>query len=318
MIEACATAPGNDEYCSSMSLAGIDLNQLRALDALLATRSVTAAARRLGITQAAASNALRRLRDQFEDPLLVRAGQQMVLTPRARSLTTTAAEVMRAAAAVFASTPVFDPATLQAKLSIATSDHVDLVLLARVEALLAQQAPGIDLHVLPYSATTTDELRRGDVDLVISPLYERAVDLSTELLFEDRLVWVMAADHPARKARASAERFASLRHLLISPRGSSGGPVDRALAKRGLTRRITRTMPHFGAALLMISRSDLVAALPLRLVQDVGKDLKLVWRPLPLAVPAIRIYSIAHRRTDGDAQHRYFRDVVRRAAAELS
>jgi DNA-binding transcriptional LysR family regulator len=301
-----------------MNLAGVDLNQLRALDALLSTRSVTAAARRLGVTQAAASNALRRLREQFGDALLVRAGQHMTLTPRARALTGPASEVMRAVAAVLATETRFDPSTLQATVPITTSDHVDLVLLSRVEAVLSKDAPGIDLHVLPFNLGFADELRQGKVELAISPLHERAPDLTSELLFRDPFVWVMRADHPARALRGSAKTFAGLRHLLVSPRGLSGGPIDAALARRGLARRVSRTMPSFGAALLLLSRSDLVAALPQRLVEEVGPELGLIWRPLPVAVPPVRIYAISHRRTDGDAKHAYVREIVRRAAAELA
>jgi DNA-binding transcriptional LysR family regulator len=299
------------------NIAGVDLNQLRALDALLSTRSVTAAARRLGITQAAASNALARLREQFEDRLLVRAGQQMILTPRAQSLTGPAAEVMRAAAVVLAAEERFDPATLNVTFPIATSDHIDLVLLSRVEVALAKEAPGIALHVMPFSATVGEDLREGKVELAISPLHDRAPELTSELLFTDRMVLVMCADHPARFAPSSVKRFAALRHVLVSPRGVAGGPVDRALSKRGLQRRIVRTMPHFGATLLLISRSDLVAVLPQRLVQEYGKELRLTWRPLPLAIPSLRIYAISHRRSEGHCTHRYLREILRRAASEF-
>ncbi|HEU4411921.1 MAG TPA: LysR family transcriptional regulator [Polyangiaceae bacterium] len=300
-----------------MSFAGTDLNQLRVLDALLSERSVSRAARRLGVTQAAASNALRRLRETVGDPLLVRAGRRMVLTPRAEALAAPAAEVMRAAARVLAPEAAFDPARASTTFRVATSDHVDVVLLSRVEATLAREAPGVNVHVLPFGPRADDDLRDGRVDLVIAPGREGPADVSSEHLFDDRLVWVMRAGHAAAAAPGSPEALAAWRHLLVSPRGHSGGPVDAALARRGLARRVARTMPHFGTALLLIARSDLVAVLPLRLVRSVAPALGLIWRPLPFALPSVAMAMTWHQRDARDARQTYLRDVTRRTAASL-
>ncbi|HEU4535042.1 MAG TPA: LysR family transcriptional regulator [Polyangiaceae bacterium] len=300
-----------------MGLAGTDLNQLRVLDALLSERSVSRAARRLGVTQAAASNALRRLRETVGDPLLVRAGRRMVLTPRAEALAGPAAEAMRAAARVLAAEAAFEPARASTTFRLATSDHVDVVLLSRVESLLAREAPGIGVHLLPFGPRADDDLRDARVDLVIAPGREGPSDVASEHLFDDRLVWVMRAGHEAAAAPASAESLAAWRHLLVSPRGHSGGPVDAALARRGLARRVARTMPQFGTALLLLARSDLVAVLPLRLVRGVAPTLDLTWRPLPFALPSVAMAMTWHRRDARDARHAYVRDVARRAAASL-
>ncbi len=300
-----------------MNLAGIDLNQLRVLDALLSERSVSRAARRLGVTQAAASNALRRLRETVGDPLLVRAGRRMVLTPRAEALVGPAAEVMRAAARVLAPEAGFDPAGASTTFRLATSDHVDVVLLSRVESQLAREAPGIDVHLLPFGPRAYDDLRDGRVDLIVAPAREGPADIASEHLFDDRLVWVMRAGHEAASAPASVEGLAGWRHLLVSPRGFSGGPVDAALTRHGLTRRVARTMPHFGTALLLLTRSDLVAVLPLRLVRAVAPELGLIWRPLPFALPSVTMTMTWHRRDARDARHAYLRDITRRAAESL-
>ncbi len=297
-----------------MNVSGIDLNQIRALDALLTERSVTRAASRLGITQAAASNALARLRAYFGDPLLVRAGRAMTLTPRADALVEPAAEVMRAAGRVLLPEPPFDPARLSVAFRIATSDHVDLVLLRDVTALLAAEAPGVDLHVTAFGSRTNDALREARVDLAIAPLHDRSPDIEAERLFEDRLVWVMRKGHAAMAGPASAEAFAGLRHLLVSPRGIARGPVDDALSARGLSRRIARTTPQFGAALVSVARSDLVTVVPEMLVTMLAAELGLASRRVPVAVPPVAIHQIWHRRTSGDARHAYMRSVVRRAA----
>jgi hypothetical protein len=123
-----------------MSLAGVDLNQIRALDALLAEGSVTGAARRLGVTQAAASNAPRRPREQTGDALLVRAGRRMVLTPRGAALAAPAAEAMRAAARLLEPERPFDPARSRDAFRAATFDHVDLVLFPHNAATAAARA----------------------------------------------------------------------------------------------------------------------------------------------------------------------------------
>ncbi|MCU0684989.1 MAG: LysR family transcriptional regulator [Polyangiaceae bacterium] len=300
-----------------MSFAGADLNQLRVLDALLSERSVSRAARRLGVTQAAASNALRRLRETVGDPLLVRAGRRMVLTPRAEALVGPAAEAMRAAAKVLAPEAAFEPARASGTFRLATSDHVDVVLLPRIEQMLAGEAPNVDVHLLPFGRRAEDDLRVGRVDLIIAPAREGPADIVSERLFDDRLVWVMRAGHEAAAGSISAESFALQRHLLVSPRGHAGGPVDVALADRGLKRRIARTMPHFGTALILLSRSDLVSVLPVRLVSAVAPLLGLQWRPLPFALPTVTLAMSSHRRDARDARQAYLRGVTQRAAESL-
>lgn len=297
-----------------MNILGVDLNQIRALDALLAERNVTRAARRLGITQAAASNALTRLRVHFEDPLLVRAGRSMTLTPRAEALVEPAAGLMRAAERLLSPAERFEPASLRATFRIATSDHIDLVLLRDVEASLSAEAPGVDLHVTSFGLDAFDALRDGSVDLAIAPIRERPPDIEVELLFEDRLVLVMREGHPATTAMSSIEAFAGLRHLLVSPRGIARGPVDDALAARGLSRRVARMVPQFGAALLLVARSDLVTVVPEMLADMLGADLRLSHVAVPVPLPRIEIQQIWHRRTAVEARHAYLRSLVRRSS----
>ncbi len=172
----------------------------------------------------------------------------------------------------------------------------------------------MDLHVTSFGLGTFDALRDGSVDLALAPIRDRPSDVEVELLFADRLVLVMREGHPATASASSVHTFAGLRHLLVSPRGIARGPVDDALAAEGLSRRIARMVPHFGTALLLVARSDLVAVVPEMLADMLAADLRLSRQRVPLPLPPIEIHQIWHRRTAVEPRHAYLRSLVRRSS----
>src|SRR5262245_60969007 len=132
-----------------VQLSGVDVNLLVPLHALLETKSVARAARQIGLSPSATSHALARLRALFGDPLLVRAGRQLVRTPRAEALQERCRHAVESLHDVFADDLTFDPKTMKRAFRVATTDHVQLMLLRSVDRLLATEAPGVDLYCLP-------------------------------------------------------------------------------------------------------------------------------------------------------------------------
>lgn len=294
-----------------------DPSALLALDALLDTRSVTLAARRMGVSQSAMSHTLARLRARFDDPLLVRSGRGLVPTARAEGM----ARHLRLAAveleAAVTATPSFQPATARRTFRVATTDLVEMVVLPRVLALLEREAPGVDLHVRAQ-VDAEAALHAGELDLVLQPVRDHAsAGLRARALFHERFVCVMRRGHPLARRKLTVERFAEARHLLVAPRGQPGGIVDDVLAARGLQRRTAVLVPSFLAVPHLVAETDLVATLAERVARSFAGSLPLRVVPHPLPLPGFTVSLVWHERTDAEPGHVWLRRALTRAVRAL-
>lgn len=291
-----------------------DLGILLALDALLQEGSVTGAARRVGLSTPAMSHTLARLRELLGDPLLVRAGRAMVLTPRAETLRPRIRDLCAAAAQALAPEAPFSPRELERAFVVHATDHVLTVLGPALDRLAREAAPRLTLRFAPNSPDDPEALREGDADLAIGIYGELPPELRTRILFTDRFVCVVRKDHPTIGKRLTLERFLALEHVQIAPRGRPGGYVDDLLAERGLARRVARAVPYTLAALLLVARTDDVLTVSERIARALAPafGLRLLEPPLPLRPYALSL--LWHPRFDGDPAHRFLRDLLVRAA----
>jgi DNA-binding transcriptional LysR family regulator len=305
----------------------IDLNLLVALDALTRERSVTKAAERAGVTQSAMSHTLRRLRDLFDDPLLVRGRGGMVLTPRAEALTIPLRSGLVTLARTVAEPEVFAPEHASRTFRIVSPDLFDALVLPTLLQRVGRQAPSIDLAVVPMPKRLTDSLETGDVDLAIYPVlldpkpfdFGTQVDaeLQTRTLFRDTFRCFLRADHPALAARRlTLKAFTRLNHILVSPAGEGPGVVDRVLQTQGLQRRIALRVPHFASALEVVAQSDLILTAPSSLGQCSTAS-TLASRSAPIGIPEHAITMIWHPRFTEDPPHRWFRELMLDATNEI-
>jgi DNA-binding transcriptional LysR family regulator len=301
-----------------------DLNLLIALDALLQEANVSRAAARVGLSTPAMSHALARLRTWVDDPLLVRAGQRMVRTPRADGLRARVELLVREARQVLAPPPVEDVRTVERSFRIHTSDHLITVLGGELDRL-AREAPGVTLHVMPCIAETPALLRDGTVDLAIgvfdySPYSELPSDLRIQQLYEDEFTCVVRAGHPTVGRSLTLAQYAALEHVQIAPRGNPGGYVDDLLARHGLRRRVVRALPYFIAGLALISETDYLltcsVVLARRMKQRFG--LRTVTPPKDLGLEPYPITQLWHPRHDRDPPHRWLREIVAKAARRVA
>jgi len=287
-----------------------DLNLLIALDRLLTVASVAGAARRLGLSASAMSRTLARLREATGDPLLVRAGRQMVLTPHAEALREPARQAVLDARSVLRPSPAtLDPATLARTFTIRANDGFVEVLAARLIAAATAAAPQVRLRFAPKPDKTALPLRDGSVDLEIGVLGEMAPEVRLQALFRDHFVGVVRAGHPlAAEPSVSAVQYAALGHVVASRRGRHHGPVDVALAALGLERRIVAVVPSFPAALAVARASDLATLLPASFCA--GGPAGVHAFALPVATAPITVSQMWHPRLDADPGHRWLRQVV--------
>ncbi|MRG95616.1 LysR family transcriptional regulator [Polyangium spumosum] len=306
-----------------MNLAGIDVNLVVALAALLQERSVTEAAKRVGISQPAMSHALARLRETLGDPLLVRVGRAMTLTPRAEALAPRAQAVVEELEALLAPLPSFDPKTSRRTLKLSATDYVQLVLLPTLEEIVSREAPGITLHVLPITdQLAAERLRDGEADVAIGRFDHEApaLDVRRVALFRDTFVGVARAGHPTARGRLDLSTYAELSHVLVSPRGTPGGIVDGALAQMGLARRVALTVPHFLVVPHVVASSDHVTTMLAHVAATFTALLPLTTFELPpeLDLEPIGMTMMWHERTHEDPGARWLRGALVRAARPLA
>lgn len=300
------------------ALATMDLNLVVALDVLLAERHVTRAARRLGITQSAASHALARLRDLLGDPLLVRGpGGTMVPTPLALRLAPQLRKVLEDLAGVLRGES-FDPTTARRTFRLGASDYIELVLLPRLSARLARLAPGVDLWVHTFDDWGDAELATGKLDCVLAPPRRsaRPGGMFEKILLHESFTCVMRAGHPLAGSRLTLARYCEVPHLMVAPRGTPGSFVDDALATVGRRRRVALAVPHFLVVPYVVAATDLVATLANRVAALFATTLDLVMQPPPVAIARFAIALAWHERNHHDAAQRWLRTQIAAAATE--
>lgn len=291
------------------NIKNLDLNLLKALDALLDERSVTRAAERLSLTQPAVSGMLTRLRESFDDPLFVRTQRGIAPTLRAQALAGPLKELLCNAEALLRPQG-FDPATAHMTLRVAATDYALQAVVLPFLAVLRKRAPGVCVAVVPAQHLPLHErLERGDIDLALITPENTAPDLHARRLFDERYVCVMRADHPeARHRSLSLARFCALDHALVSYGGGSfRGVTDEALERLGRQRRVALSVTSFLVLPEILRRSDLVAVVPQRLVRP---DSGLVVLEPPLEIPGFTKTAAWHERTHRSPGHQWARELL--------
>jgi len=295
-----------------------DLNLLIALDALLADGSVAGAARRLGLSPSAMSRTLTRLREETGDPLLVRAGRQMVLTPHAEALRQRTQNAVHEARAVLRpATTDLDFSTLQRTFTIRSNDGFVEAFGASLIAAATAVASRICLRFAPKLEKTAAYLRDGSADLEIGVLSEMGPEVRVQALFRDRFIGVVRQGHPLATERdVTAQRYTAFGHVVASRHGRTSGPVDEALEALGLERTIVAVVPSFPAALAVARNSDLIALVPASVLgnQSVQQELSAFAGThafeLPVTTGEITVSQMWHPRLEVDPVHRWLRQLT--------
>ncbi|ATL33109.1 LysR family transcriptional regulator [Streptomyces formicae] len=298
----------------------IDANLAIALDALLAEHSVTRAAARLHTSPAAMSRTLARLRRILQDPLLVRAGQTMVPTPRALALREEAATVVRSLGALLSPGASVDPAGLRSTFTLQAADVVGAALAPELLRLARREAPGVSFRIRAEELEAGPALRDGRIDLEIGSIDHVDPETQVEELVGLRMVAAVRPGHPLAEGPLTPARFAAAEHVTVSRRGRFTGPLDTALSEHDLHRRVSVVLPSHLAAMTLAARSDVVclvpAALPGAAPSPLTRDaetLGLRLLDIPLELPPLTIGMAWHPRHTADGAHRWLRDTVRRA-----
>jgi DNA-binding transcriptional LysR family regulator len=262
-------------YIRGMNVANFDLNLLRVLDALLAERAVGRAAERLSLSQPAASHALRRLRILLDDPLLVRVGSRMELTPRALTLREPVGQALAAARKLFEGTE-FNPVTSRRQFTLMAPDLVVSLIAPRLSDHVARQAPNVCVVITPWRGSTliSEEFLRS-IDAITTNRGEAFPGFHRLPLYRDTDVLAVRRDHPVGNDLSKLNTFLEARHIAVVGRGEAPDQIDDWLATQGIRRKTALVAPSYLQALQIAAETDLVAFVPKRLVIALADRLRL-------------------------------------------
>ena len=299
-----------------MNITGLDLNLLIAFEALLDERHVGRAARRVGLSQPAFSNALSRLRARLDDPLFMRTSHGMLPTPRAEQLGGPIRSALSLLRHTLEAPPTFDPATSARRFRVGLSDDVEL----RLVSLFAHSMRSGELQLQTRRldgifAIPEADLRSGTLDFAVGYFPDaRSLPRSfvMENLSEERNVVIARRGHPAFKKKLTLERLTQLDHAAVMYRSEPWGLIDNELAARGLRRRLRLALPHCLSVLHAVASSDLIACIQESVANAFGPSLGLMAYPEPIGLPPFVLRMVWHRQRSNDPAQLWLRDLVQR------
>ena len=297
-----------------MKLAGIDANLLAALDALLREKSVTRAARQLGVGQPALSHSLSRLRDHFNDDLLVLRGRHYFLTDKAEKLADVVSNATRALAAVFEERPSFDAATASYRFVVACSDLFGILVIPELLRTLKRDTEHIEVELRPLVTTSKESILDGGVDLALGIFEDVPADTNQQSLYDDRAVCVVRAGHEKVGKRLTLETYGKLPHLEIAPTAESipGLHIDRALSAIGRRRKVTLRVPYYLLVPRILETTDHVATLSAGGAAVLAKMARLRILDPPIALPTYKFSQIWRNSHNDDRAHTWLREQIHR------
>jgi len=295
----------------------LDLNLLVALDALLTDKSVTRAAGKLNITQPAMSGALARLREYFEDPLVIQVGRQMELTPLARSLAEPIHDIILRVDSVIATEPAFDSARSKRHFVITASDYVIEVFLRHVLAKMHYTAPGITFEFHQSSARVQDELEAGEVDFVIGPTIDVLPSHPQEVLFEDTYTVIAWSGSSIIGNSLTFDEYTALKHVVFGSK--RGRPWFERWFEHtyGDSRRIDITAPSFDVLAVLVVDTDRIATVQTRLAKRYLTTLPVKMIAPPVEFPKLVEVLQWNIHRDADPANRWFRTQLKEHSSRL-
>lgn len=292
-----------------------DLNLVKVLDALVRERSVARSAKRLGVTPSAISHALARLRLMLKDPVVVRSGRLLRLTPRALTLAPLAATVCEAARGLLADTADTDPKLWQDTIRFLGSDYALAAWLFPVLAAARKHAPGLRIAAINLDPSEWErQLIDGVADFAVRDEQPTNPKLKWINLAREHYVVIMRSGHPLSRGRLTLDKYCRAEHALVSVIGGGfQGAVDEQLKASGRTRRVITSVPTFLAGIELVSQSELLVAVPRRLMRNHPGPV--VCRDLPIRSPSFDVTLVWHSRTDGSRPHAWLRAFIEKIGA---
>jgi DNA-binding transcriptional LysR family regulator len=294
-------------------LKSFDLNLLMVLDALLEERSITRAARRLGVSQPMISISLRKLRDNLGDELFVRSRGEMVPTERAQAFERPLRNIIYAIRHSILEETAFDPERENGIFRICLSDIGELEFVPNLIRHMHREAPALQIRSVVLEPSELErELESGDVDLAVGYFPDLvSSNLQQQLLFEHKFACLIRHGHPKVRGELTLDQFLSLQHVVVEHRARRKDLFERTLEKAGLSRSVVLYLPNYVSVPFILEDSDLIATVARPLANKFAPLCGLQIFEPPLATVPIEVKQFWHRRYQRSPRHIWLRNIVR-------
>jgi len=293
-----------------MDLRDIDLNLLVVFKQLLLDRSVSTVGEKLGLTQPAVSNSLKRLRAALKDDLFLRTSKGMEPTPYALHLAEPVIYALNTLQTALTTRDSFDPFASTRTFNLAMTDIGEMYFMPPLMEALAQRAPHIQISTLrPNAGNLKEDMESGAVDLALGLLPELQTGFFQRRLFRHRYVCMFRKDHPSAKSPMSLRQFSELEHVGVVALNTGHGEVDGLLERAGIKRRMRLVVPHFIAVGPILHSTDLIATVPQRFAVRCEVPFGLTTSPHPAKLPDIAINLFWHAKYNRDPGNMWLRQL---------
>lgn len=311
-----------------MNLGRVDLNLLVYFDVLMRELSVTRAAGQLGITQPAMSNGLKRLRELFNDPLLIRASHGMTPTERAKELAPMVREALSQVTDILEPRQEFRPLTSRRVFRIMSSDYAEATLVPALIKALRSEAPDVVLDFLTPSDVSVQDIEQGKVDLAINRFNEMPQSFHQVTLWTDSFSCLINRNHPAA-LRFNLKSYLDSQHIWVSktgmgigfgvnPDSNRLGQIDAALERIGQRRRISIYTRHYQMPALVAHKAELIATLPTRIALLQQSNSQLLIKDPPFYIPEFELKMAWGPLLHHSPAHRWLRQLIAYVARQIS
>lgn len=294
----------------------LDLNLLVALDALLTEESISRAAEKIHLSQSAMSNALARLREYFDDELLVQVGRKMELTSRAQGLKDAVRDILVRVDATIAAQPEFVPAQASRLFRMLVSDYTMMTLMPHVLRLAYAQAPGVRFELKPQVAQPQRALERGEADMLIIPKDYCSPEHPSEQLLDESFCCVVWSEGRLASGEMTEARYMTAGHVVVQP-GDGIALADSFMQRLGITRHVEASTFSFLSPAHLVVGTHRVATMHVRLARQAARTLPVTIRPLPLALPPMHQAVQWHKHRTSDPGLAWMRGLLKEAVVAM-
>jgi DNA-binding transcriptional LysR family regulator len=296
------------------NLKNVDLNLLVIFEAVYATSNISRAAERLGMSQPAVSNALGRLRELIDDPLFVRAHGGVQPTIKAREMIRPVREALGVIGQQLGSGTGIDLATYKRIFRIIIVDVLEPIVMPPIMRMVMSQAPGVGIECVQPDAKFYEGIKAGTIDLACFAFPVDTTDLVVKPICPADMVVVSRRDHPAINKPLDLETFQQLTQIAVGRELRGLTNVDRNLMAKGLPRRVGYMAAKIWSMPPMVERTDLIAILPRRFVQEISGNFALDIHELPVEMAEQFLYMMWHANSEHDPGHKWLRESMMEAA----
>ncbi len=291
-----------------MDLRDIDLNLLVIFNQLLMDRRVSTSAEKLGLSQPAVSNALKRLRARLKDELFVRTSRGMEPTPYALHLVEPIGYALNTLQNALNQRDSFDPATSERTFTLGLTDIGEIYFMPTLIATLSRLAPNIKISSLRHnSGSLSEDMAAGNVDIAIGLLPGLTTGFFQRRLFKQRYVCMFRQGHPQARNPISLSQYKSLPHVGVTSANTGHSEIDDWMTRKGIARDIQLHLPHFVAVGHILQSSDLIATVPERFAKKCAEPFQLQASPLPFKLPEIAISLFWHAKYNREPANMWLR-----------